>query len=129
MIRKIAITLMTLFGRLWGRFITVHTRPMYAADMPYAGTENSDDAQCAIVIQGPIRHEKDFTLETVKLYGKHYPAATVILSTWEDENISAFESLGSEKFKVIRNKKPSNPGGSNINMQIVSTKAGVDKAV
>ena len=41
---------MTFVGRVWGRFITVHTRPMYAADMPYAGTETQDDAQCAALV-------------------------------------------------------------------------------
>ena len=129
MLRKIAITIMTLVGRVWGRFITVHTRPMYVADMPYTGKENPDDALCAIIMQGPIRSEDNFTLETVKLYRRHYPSATVILSTWENEDVSAFEGLEGEKFKLMRNKKPSNPGSSNINMQIVSTKAGIDRAV
>lgn len=120
---------MTLVGRILGRFITVHTRPIYASDMPYVGKENPDDALCAIIMQGPIRHENDFTLETVKLYLRHYPSATVILSTWEDEDVSAIQKLNNKRLKVILNKKPDYPGGSNINMQIVSTKAGIDKAV
>lgn len=129
MIRKIAITIMTLVGRIWGHFITVHTRPIYASDMPYVGKENSDDALCAIIMQGPIRHEDDFTLETVKLYLRHYPSATVILSTWEDEDVSAIQKIDNKRLRVILNKKPDHPGGSNINMQIVSTKAGIDKAI
>lgn len=128
MLRKITTKIIFLLGSLTGKFITFHTRPIFTAKMSYRGKETAEDGLCAIVIQGPIRREDNFTLETVKLYRQHYPSATVILSTWEDEDVSSFETLKSERFEIILNSKPYPPGQNNINMQIASTKTGIDKA-
>ncbi len=128
MMRKLGTTLLLLIGRLRGRFITVHTRPMYPKPSHYRATETSADARCAIVMQGPLRHEDDFTFETVKLYRHHYPAATIILSTWEGEDVSKFQAFEGKRFVVVKSAKPSFPGPHNINMQIVGTKAGIEEA-
>ena len=128
MIRNLATKILLLVGRITGRFITFHTRPMVPAGLGYTGKETPEDALCAIVIQGPIRHEDDFTLESVKLYRRHYPAATIILSTWEGEEVSGFKSMEDGRFEIVFSKKPSIRGIHNINMQIVTTKAGTEKA-
>ena len=126
--RKVVTKVIFLLGSLTRKFITFHTRPIFASDIKYRGKETAEDALCAIIIQGPIRREDNFTLETVKLYRKHYPAATVILSTWEDEDVSSFEILKSEHLKIILSPKPPIAGQNNVNMQIASTKAGFDFA-
>lgn len=127
--RKLFIKIILLLGSLTRKFITFHTRPIFTARITYKGKENPEDASCAIVIQGPIRHEDNFTVETAKLYRQHYPSATVILSTWEDEDVSAFEALQSERFEIIKGKIPSYNGPGNINMQAVSTKNGIGRAI
>src|SRR3990167_11502815 len=99
MLRKITIKIIQFLGSLTRKFITFHTRPIFASDIKYRGKETVEDASCAIIIQGPIRREDNFTLETVKLYRKHSPAATVILSTWEDEDISTFKTLEDKRSK------------------------------
>src|SRR3989338_8667834 len=129
MLRNLATKLILVVERIRRRFITFHTRPMVDADMRYTGKETPEDALCAIVIQGPIRHEDDFTLETVKLYRRNYPAVTIILSTWEVENVSVFQSFKDARFKILLNVPPPLPAPGNLNYQIVSTKAGVNEAI
>src|SRR3989338_8302443 len=115
MLRKLFIKIILTAGSITSKFITFHTRPIFTARMPYKGKETAEDALCAIIIQGPIRREDNFTLETVKLYRQHYPAATVILSTWEDEDVSTFEPLRDGRFKIVLGKKPSYNGTGNVN--------------
>ena len=109
-------------------FATYHSRPMNSSSVGTQSDKVADQKQLAIVIQGPITRENDFTLETVKIYKKHFSDAFIILSTWEDELpviIKQFEELG---VSVLLNKKPDYAGISNINFQIVSSRNGIRKA-
>lgn len=109
-------------------FITYHCRPKRAALIRTSSQPMCRLPKLAIVIQGPIIEVDSFTLETVKLYKKHFPNAFLILSTWSDQKPSLatlFETLG---IHVLLNAKPDYAGVSNINLQIVSSKAGVKKA-
>jgi len=129
MFRKLVVKIILLAERLRRRFFTFHTRPMFGYESRYNGKENAWDSQCAIIIQGGLKRDNDFTLESVKLYHRHYPSATIILSTWKGEDVSGFEPFLGERFLILQSTKPSIPGPHNINMQIVSTKTGIDKAV
>lgn len=82
----------------------------------------------AIVMQGPLRTEDNFTVETVSFYKQLYPNATIIVSSWEDENKSVIEVLKNRGAIVITNKKPEDSGHGNINYQLVNSKAGIEKA-
>ena len=109
-------------------FITYHQRPQPVASIRSLSQTEIQLPQLAIVIQGPIISINSFTLDTVRLYKQHFPGALIILSTWDDEQqstVSIVESLG---VHVLLNAKPEYPGVSNINFQIVSSKAGVKKA-
>ncbi len=85
-------------------------------------------ADCAIILQGPVRTEDSFTLDTVRYYKRCYPGAKVIVSTWTgaDEKTRS-EVLGSGGIWV-ENQKPDNSGSGNVNLQLVSSLAGVKKA-
>ena len=120
--RKLFIKIVLAIGSIAKKFITFHTRPIFASDLRYKGKETPEDASCAIIIQGPIKHEDNFTVETVKLYRQHYPSATIILSTWEDEDVSSFETVKNDRLKIIQSTKPIYNGPGNMNMQTVSTK-------
>lgn len=109
-------------------FATYHSRPMNSSSVGTQSDKVANQKQLAIVIQGPITRENDFTLETVKIYKKHFSDAIIILSTWEDALpviIKQFEKLG---IPVLLNKKPDYAGISNINFQIVSSRNGIRKA-
>jgi len=100
----------------------------------YSGLAAEIDSQIydvGLVLQGPINHKADFTYRTVLRYLKCFPNAVVILSTWEDEDLSKFDHLRdaqlfNERFKLVTQKQPTYRGISNINMQIASTNAGLD---
>ncbi|TRZ53059.1 hypothetical protein D4R99_01500 [bacterium] len=112
------------FWESWkNKFFTFHLRPVLSDGVKK--TENGNHKDTAIVIQGPIIKEKQFTFETVKIYKKLFPSAHIILSTWEDEDVKEFETLDID---ILLNKKPKNSGISHINYQIVSTKNGINTA-
>ena len=74
----------------------------------------------AIIIQGPVADDDDFTLSTIELYRFHFPNAIIILSTWP---VSPIFLKAAQKFNVhvIQNKPPDNPGISNLNFQITTS--------
>lgn len=116
----------TLSGR---NFTTLHKRPKRNDQI---GTWPEPDFQtsgCALVMQGPLAHQDDFTLETLRLYRRHMPDAELILSTWKDEDQSTLAQIADLGVTIVKNDKPDVPGLSNMNMQIVSAKAGMKHAV
>ena len=109
-------------------FITYHLRPMLSSAIDIGiGATNGDD-KLAIVLQGPVLTANNFTLETVKLYKRHFLNAIIILSTWDDEVPAVLRQFHDLGIEVILNKKPNYAGESNINLQIVSSKNGIQKA-
>ncbi|MES2006534.1 MAG: WavE lipopolysaccharide synthesis family protein [Patescibacteria group bacterium] len=112
------------------RFITFHLRPRHAHSMT---TWRADDfsplSHWAIVLQGPICIEQDFTLETIRLYKNMFPGIKIVLSTWEHEHAAYIEHMiAPEDIETVYNSKPAYPGPTNINFQIVSARAGVERA-
>lgn len=82
----------------------------------------------AIVMQGPIRAEDDFTVETVKYYKKLYPNAGIIVSTWNDEKTETVEKVQAAGARVILCEKPITGGHLNINYQLKSSSEGIKEA-
>lgn len=88
--------------------------------------ENEFDAQIGIVMQGPLFLQDHFTLETVRIYGKLFPSAKVIISTWKDQDKQELALLEKEpNCLIVFNDKPEEPGVLNSNMQRVSTVNGI----
>ncbi|MEE9367508.1 MAG: WavE lipopolysaccharide synthesis family protein [Pontiella sp.] len=96
------------------------TASTYHPNAPYAPT--------AIVLQGPVLHENNFTLETLKHYSQVYPDCSLILSTWEDTDTRAIENLNLEKLEIVLSPYPEVPGPSHINYQIASSAVGMQRA-
>ena len=82
----------------------------------------------AIVIQGPIYAEDNFTLNTVKFYKAMYPNAKILVSTWDDEKEEVLELLRESGAIIVKSKKPDYSGNLNVNYQLVSARAGLLKA-
>lgn len=78
----------------------------------------------AIVMQGPVIHDAQFTLETLMLYRHHFPDAMLILSTWTIP-VTLEKKLMKLHVHVIQNTPPKKAGRTNVNRQIVSTCRGI----
>ncbi|MFA5247664.1 MAG: WavE lipopolysaccharide synthesis family protein [Patescibacteria group bacterium] len=113
---------------LFGFFFTFHLRPIKADTVKIAPITFSKLPLCAIVIQGQVLYEKNFTRETLKIYRHNFPSAILILSTWEDEKSKYIEEIKALGIEIVLNKKPTYSGIGNINFQIISTNGGLEKA-
>lgn len=122
---KIFLAALGFLERATGNVVTLRMRPLYSRDITHVADELVSAPRCAIVLQGPIMKKYDFTLETIRIYRKVYPGLTVIVSTWEDEDPQWLELMRKAGAHVVLNAKPEYFGIWNINLQIISTRAGI----
>ncbi|HEX8915872.1 MAG TPA: WavE lipopolysaccharide synthesis family protein [Humisphaera sp.] len=107
-------------------WMTIHARPRRTANARRAPDTISDLVpRIGIVLQGPITVADDFTLETVRLYRRHFPTADIIVSTWADEDAGQVAQLRDAGTTVLLNEKPSMSGHCNTNYQLASAVAGI----
>jgi hypothetical protein len=93
---------------------------------PVAIAKSSE--QIGIVIQGKLKTEEDFTLETVRLYRQTFLNCPIFVSTWNDESPAAVQALEAAGATVLLNEPPALSGWSHLNYQIRSTLAGIHAA-
>lgn len=110
-----------------GQFRTYYDRPKYADEIGIF-SEKKLKYKTAIVIQGPLKKEDDFTLETIRLYKRLYPECILILSTWKNED-EYLEQFCDDGILICLSELPTHSGALNCNYQAVSTHAGVVKAL
>lgn len=82
----------------------------------------------AILLQGPIGNGYEFLFESIKYYKKIYYDAIIIVSTWNDEKPNVIKSLRRHGVMCVQSEKPKLTGTLNVNLQIISTLAGIRKA-
>ena len=110
-------------------FFTYHLRPKnhnYILNINNNSSSSLND-KIGILLQGPLINEDDFTIETLKLYKKLFSSTKIVLSTWKDENIELINQIKKLDVDVVLSDKPKYAGLANINLQIVSTTAGIKK--
>lgn len=99
--------------------------------------KNVDEVNClsyptdtlyAIVMQGPIRMEENFTLKTIEYYKKVFPQAYIIVSTWNDEAEDVINEIKKTGAYVVLNSKPNCTGTLMVNYQLVNSFGGIKKA-
>ena len=129
-----------ILNKIKNYFITFHTRPKFSKDIIVESTWGEGRGwltkksrickkkTVAIVIQGPLIIKDNFTAETLKLYIKLFQEYKLILSTWRDSDPNILENIKKLGIEVVLNTQPKNKGPSNINLQIVSTSAGIKRA-
>lgn len=93
---------------------------------PYAGNSNQS---VAVVLQGPVMTEDDFTLNTVRYYKECNPDMTVIVSTWNGEDKDNLNRIKEEGAFVVQSEQPVESGHRNLNYQLISTRAGIKMAL
>jgi|GEM_PF-4060336 len=84
--------------------------------------------RAAVVMQGPVRIEDDFTLTTLAMYRQTTPGVELILSTWADAPRETLERIRRLGVHVVVSSPAENPGPFNLNQQLTSTRAGLQAA-
>ena len=93
--------------------------------------KNKNNSKIAIIMQGPIDDESNFTTETIKFYLHNYPYIPIIISTWKGDAKklkNTFKKEINKKIYLILNKIPNYSGYKNINLQAVSTNNAINFA-
>lgn len=111
------------------QFTTYRQRPKFAAALGTLGDGPLKFEPMAIVMQGPLPVPDNFTYETFAIYRRHMPDVQLILSTWADTPEEYLQPLRTLGVELVLSKKPDYPGLFNINMQLASAGAGIQKAV
>lgn len=107
------------------KLLNFYSYVKYKRDYSNAGSFRfKSENSFAIVMQGPVISTARFTIESLKIYRHNFPDAILILSTWSVGK-TLRDELRSYGVHLIQNKEPKNPGISNINMQILTSKSGV----
>jgi hypothetical protein len=109
-------------------YFTFHQRPRRADAIHTLRTTGPLPQPCAIVVQGPLATDDDFTLNTLALYRRHHPDVALIFSTWEGQDAAALERARGLGAQVVASPKPAVTGTQNINLQIVSSHRGIERA-
>lgn len=95
-------------------------------DIRHYSKPRYDFDDTAIVIQGPIAYDNNYTVETFKLYRSIYPNVPIIVSTWKGESNSAFrKECKDNSIVLLENDPPPSPGLFNVDMQLKSSFQGV----
>ncbi|MCE9608436.1 MAG: WavE lipopolysaccharide synthesis family protein [Planctomycetia bacterium] len=82
----------------------------------------------AIVLQGPLLLQEDFTLETIRYYRALHPDAIIILSTWKGEDAHTLKLCEEAGVEIVTSERPMVVGAFNINLQATSTLKGLERA-
>lgn len=109
-------------------FYSYVKRAKYSDNINAQPDINNFENSIYIIMQGPIILENNFTLETAKLYKKRFPNTLVVLSTWKGYKKNIIEAFKENGALVLENTRPPYSGISNINLQIESTKSGLEFA-
>jgi len=100
-------------------YLTFHLRPKKSENFYLKSTAKTEE-KFAIIIQGPIKDKFFFLKNTIEIYKKIFPNSSIIISTWQNENINLINTLKKENIFILFNKEP-NKSLSNIDHQIYST--------
>lgn len=110
-------------------FFTYHLRPKNIDEIIDDKIQlKNKKEKTAIVMQGPLVYEDDFTYNTLKLYKNIFKDDELILSIWDNESQEYLKKIKQLGVYIIENKKPETGGFINLNYQIVSASSGIKKA-
>lgn len=102
---------------------TYRVKPLATAE-DLIKTDNTEINNVGILIQGQL--VPYVTLRTCKRYRSLYPKSKIAFSTWEEVEHGDIQKIAALGIEVIRNRLPDSAGPSNVNLQIISTKTGLD---
>ena len=85
---------------------------------------DSRNLRVGIVIQGQVI--PTLTFRICERYKSLYPNANIVVSTWKNQQTGDLEKIQQLGIYLIENEIPGFSGPGNINLQIASTKAGIE---
>jgi len=106
-------------------YFSYHLRPKKNKDFYLRSIPTSFNKKNGIIIQGNIGKNYEFLKETLKFYKKIFPDNTVIVSTWENEDVIKLKKLEEKNIKIIINKLPTSKSPGNTDLQIITTSSGL----
>ena len=115
--------LLETIGRRQNLSITYAVRELGIENV---GVVRRSNFATAIIVQGPIR-DPIFVTKNLLRYRRRFPDVEVVLSTWTNDVIDE-DLLSKSNIHLVRNELPLYSGIGNINLQIASTNAGLQKA-
>jgi hypothetical protein len=84
--------------------------------------------ESAVVIQGPLVSDFDFTYWTLRLLRDHNPESVIIFSTWDSASKTSLSRIQDLGVICTIQQIPSKPISSNLLLQWQSTNAGLEAA-
>lgn len=126
--RRLLMWSLIRITRASDQFLTYTQRPKFGGQIIDQAEPETFDEPMAIVMQGPIVTQDDFTAETLRIYRRNMPGVRLVLSTWNDTPEADLAPIRAEGVTVVLSEKPGVPGLFNINMQLVSAGAGIVRA-
>ena len=107
---------------LLGYFIIFKLLPVRMRKLDvYLPRHEDIGSEYTIIMQGPIIHENEFTIETLSYYRTIFPNVRIVLSTWDSECSKACKKIEKIGVDVLLSKIPNYRGISNVNLQLTST--------
>lgn len=117
-------------GREWqhlSNFVTMKHRPKFSRNT-HDKAQLDDSRDVTILVQGPIREDDNFTVASVEAYRSLFPNAPIVVSTWIGTSPRVIKALRFRGCEIVLNSLPEVPGPYNVNLQIISTATGLDRA-
>ncbi|MEM6473502.1 MAG: WavE lipopolysaccharide synthesis family protein [Planctomycetota bacterium] len=114
-----------LDGNWWTVF---REYPKNAIESSTRLTTQNSGSKVGVVIQGPIIERDGLTLETIQLYRNTMPDAELIVSTWNDVSTAVRQEIEAAGCHVVTSDMPVERGPHNLNLQITSTRRGLEYA-
>jgi hypothetical protein len=74
--------------------------------LKYTPIRIGNKVKTAIILQGPIWYEDNFTLNTCKLYRMLYPSVDIYISIWDDDKLFTQKKWEDLRVTIIKTPKP-----------------------
>lgn len=114
------------FEKAKNEFITYRRRAKIMEDMHFLKSDYKEQKDVAIIMQGPVLYDENFTINTLRYYRKMYPEILIIVSTWKGTQESFIKECEKINVKVICSDDVEVTGIGNINRQLLTTNVGLD---
>ena len=124
---KLIYKILELLESITGNFFIIKLLPIRIknknANLP---VYKNIKEEFVILMQGPLVHKNDFTLETLSFYRSVFPNVKIILSTWDSECSLTCKKIEKTGVDILTSELPQITGISNVNLQLISTNAAIN---
>ena len=126
-IDKLFMKICSLYNSYSQYFISVKKLPKRVGDRQVILNRQTavKKNEVAVLLQGIVRTEDNFTVDTIKFYKKIFPNAIIIVSTWKGEKSEVVESMRKAGAVVLLLEPLEDTGCCNINAQLKCAKEGI----